>query len=132
MDYVPFAPASVAVVVSLRRHDGNIGIMKPMMRRRSWIQIMSRRIRSPEIAELFVNFTIGGITERSWIVHSLFVPALDLVCNYSGLFQSKSVEQHPDLRCGRRVRQSLVCNSTNDLMPQRAVSKNRSGELDAN
>jgi hypothetical protein len=34
MDYVPLAAPGVPVAVSLRRHDGNVGVVEPMMRRR--------------------------------------------------------------------------------------------------
>src|SRR5436190_4692655 len=42
MHYVPFAAAGVSVAVSLRRHDGNVGVVEPMMRRRAWICAGSR------------------------------------------------------------------------------------------
>ena len=62
MHYVPFAAAGVSVAVSLRRHDGNVGVVEPMMRRRAWICAGSRRrICSPEIAQLPVNVSMRDL-----------------------------------------------------------------------
>ncbi len=55
MDDVPFAAAGVTVAVSLHRRDGNVGVVEPMMRRHAWICAGRWRIRSPEIAQLFVD-----------------------------------------------------------------------------
>src|SRR5882724_3397028 len=55
MDDVPFAAAGMPVVVSLRRYDGNVGVVEPMMRRRAGIYAGRWRICSPEIAQLPVD-----------------------------------------------------------------------------
>src|SRR5437667_10458211 len=56
MDDVPFAAAGVSVAVSLRRHDGYVGVMEPMLRRRAWIQAGVRSsMCSREIAQLPVK-----------------------------------------------------------------------------
>src|SRR4030095_12667641 len=108
VDYVPFAATSMAVAVSLRWHDGNVGVMEPMMRRSAWITAWCRRIRSPEIAQLPVNVLMRGIMKRSRIINSFLVPASDLVSNEAGFFESKSAQQRVDLRSGRRVCQPFV------------------------
>src|SRR5437667_12786523 len=62
MDYVPFAAAGVSVAVSLRRHDGNVGVMEPMMRRRAWIHAgWRRRICPRENAQRTVNVAIRRV-----------------------------------------------------------------------
>ena len=55
MDDVPSASPSVSVAVPLRRHDGNVGVVEPMMRRRAGIHSRYRGICSPEIAQLPVD-----------------------------------------------------------------------------
>src|SRR5439155_16867548 len=72
---VPLAAPSAAVAVFLHRHDWNVRIVKPMVRRRSWVQIVRRLIRPPEIAELPVKFQMRGVTKSLRIIHALFDPA---------------------------------------------------------
>src|SRR6266436_406431 len=80
VDDIPFAPTGVSVTISLRRHHRDIGVVKPVVRRRGWIEIVRWLVRAPEITHLFVNVAVSGIMKRSWIVHALFVPALNFVC----------------------------------------------------
>ena len=122
MHYVPFAAAGVSVAVSLRRHDGNVGVVEPMMRRRAWICAGSRRrICSPEIAQLPVNVAMRRVMKRSRIISALLVPAFDLVGNDGSFFQGKSIQQRTDL-CGCRfVGQSFVGDRADNLMSKRGV-----------
>jgi hypothetical protein len=78
-------------------------------------------IRPPEIAQLFVDLPERRIMERFWIVHSLFIPAFDLICNHRCFLQRNPIQERADFGSRRRVRQSLVCNRTHDLMPKRSV-----------
>ena len=55
VNYIPFAAAGGTVPVPLGRHDWNVCIVEPMMRRRAWIYAWRRWICSPEIAQLAVN-----------------------------------------------------------------------------
>src|SRR5438093_12884167 len=73
MDDVPFAATSVPVAVSLRRHDGNVGVVEPMMRRRAWNHAGRRRICSPEIAQLPVNVSMRRVVTRPRIINPLLV-----------------------------------------------------------
>src|SRR5437016_9909420 len=85
MDYVPFAAAGVSVAVSLRRHDGNVGVMEPMMRRRAWIHAgWRRRICSPEIAQLPVNVAMRRLMKGALIINALVGPAFECVVNDGG------------------------------------------------
>src|SRR5438105_2854242 len=61
------------------------------------------------------------VMKSFWTVCSLFVPAFDFICDHGCFLQGKPVQQRPDLRRRRRVRQSLVCNCTDDFMPERCV-----------
>src|SRR4030095_11678890 len=109
----------------LRRHDGNVGVVEPMMRRRAWICAGRWRICSPEIAQLPVNVSMRGIMKCPRIVYTLLVLPFDLVSNDGGFFQSKAIQQRADL-CGRgRVCQSFVRDRADDLMSKRAVRLRR-------
>src|SRR5581483_1587146 len=59
--------------------------------------------------------------KRSRIFNTVLVPASDLVGNEAGFFQSNSAQQRVDLRSGRRVRQSLVCDRAHNFVSKRAV-----------
>src|SRR5262245_11064526 len=76
---VPFAATNGALAVSLRGHHRDIGIVKPMVRRR--IGIVRWLVRAPEITELPVDVAMSGVMKRSRIVGSFFVPALNFICN---------------------------------------------------
>ena len=68
--------------------------------------------------------------ERARVVHSLAVPALDLICNHGGFFQRETIKQQIDF-CGRgRVRQTFVCDRANNFVSQRRVGIN--GSTDRN
>src|SRR5439155_15725777 len=126
MHYVPFAAAGVSVAVSLRRHDGNVGVVEPMMRRRAWICAGSRRrICSPEIAQLPVNVAMRRVMKRSRIISALLVPAFDLVGNDGSFFQGKSVQHRANLCGGDGIWQGVVWDCVATFMFKRSVRLGR-------
>src|SRR5438046_7842895 len=124
MHDVPLAATGMSVTISLGWHDRNVGVVKPMMRRRAWIHAR-RRICSPEIAQLPVNVSMRRVVKRPRIINPLLVPAFDLVGNDGSFFQSKSVQQRADLCGGGFVCQSFVRDRADDLMSKRAVRLRR-------
>ena len=97
-----------------------------MVRRRGRIHIVCRLIRAPEITQLPVNFPMCREMEGLGIIHSFFIPALDLVCDDRSFFQRHAVEQRANFRSGRGIRQAFVRNRADDLMSQRPIGKSRS------
>src|SRR5947207_15842239 len=59
MDDVPFAATSEPVAVSLRRHDGNVSVVEPMMRWRARHRAGDRRICWRESGQLPVHVSMG-------------------------------------------------------------------------
>src|SRR5436190_23842737 len=58
---VPFAAPGISVTISLWRYYWNVSVVKPVVRRRSLVQIMCWRIRSPEISQLPVNVPVRRV-----------------------------------------------------------------------
>src|SRR5262245_13336415 len=67
---VPSAPTNGAVAILLRGQQRDIGVVKPMVRRR--IRIVRWLVRAPEITQLPVEVATSGVMKRPWIVHALF------------------------------------------------------------
>jgi hypothetical protein len=95
------------------------------------MDVVRRLIRPPKIAQLSIYFWRRD-TERLRIVRSLFVPALDRIGEHGRLFQGKATDQRADLRCSRRVRQSLVRNRADNLMSKGRISVRLRGKSKRN
>src|SRR5215217_2884191 len=100
--------------------------MKPMVRRRSRIHVVSRLIRAPEITQLPINFPLCREVEGLWIIYSSSIPAFNLVCDQRSFFQRHPVEQRTNFRGCRGVCEALVGNRADDFMPQWPIGESRS------
>src|SRR5207237_6869727 len=97
-----------------------------MMRWSMGLRILRRGIRSPEIAELFIDLRVLGVMRKCvWIVDTVLVPGLDLVGDDRSAFQGDAVGQRLDCFCCRRVHDQFVCNTTTDFVTARSVSAKR-------
>ena len=89
---VPFAATCGAVLVSLRRHHRDIGVVKPMVRRPGRIGIVRWLVRTPEITQLPVDVPAPREMKRPRIVDAFFVPTLNFICKESSFFQSHPIQ----------------------------------------